>query len=233
MKEDYTGWIKLHRKLLNWEWYEDANVFRLFIHCLLKANTEQKTWKGLVLERGQFFTSISNLGSDLRLSDRAIRRAIEKLIKSENMTSKGANKGTTITVLNYDSYQENKKQKGEQTVIKGASNGANKGTTTKEVKEVKNNKEIEESEIYRSFAHLSITREECRKLWRAGFDKQEIDDILDSIENNANNKKYTSLYLTANNWLKRDHKDRHPRSEVKIVQGTTSPYWDLLKPEYR
>jgi hypothetical protein len=60
--------------------------------------------------------------------------------------------------------------------------------------------------IYRSFAHLSITFEEFDKLSET-YSKQKIDNILDEIENNANNKKYTSLYLTAKNWLKRNQPD--------------------------
>lgn len=39
------GWISLYRKILNWEWYSDANTFRLFIHLLLQANHEEKNGK--------------------------------------------------------------------------------------------------------------------------------------------------------------------------------------------
>ena len=32
-----SGWIKLHRKITEWEWYSDANTFRVFMHLLLTA----------------------------------------------------------------------------------------------------------------------------------------------------------------------------------------------------
>jgi hypothetical protein len=32
------GYIKLYRSLLKWEWYDDSNVFRVFMHLLLTAN---------------------------------------------------------------------------------------------------------------------------------------------------------------------------------------------------
>ena len=55
----------------------------------------------------------------------------------------------------------------------------------------------------KSFAHLSISKEQFQKL-EANYLKQQIDDVLDAIENFKQNKKYKSLYLTAKNWLKKE-----------------------------
>lgn len=73
--------------------------------------------------------------------------------------------------------------------------------------------------IYRRFAHLSLSEADYIKL-NKDYTKQQIDRILDSIENFANNKKYKSLYLTAKNWLKDE-----PKHEENNTMKFKAP-WD-------
>ena len=99
------GWIKLHRKILDWEWYTDAPVRILFEHLLLTANYEDKKWRGMTIKRGQKVTSIGHLAEETGLSVQQVRTALEKLEKSKNVTSRATNKFTLVTIENYGLYQ--------------------------------------------------------------------------------------------------------------------------------
>jgi hypothetical protein len=84
---------------------------------------------------------------------------------------------------------------------------ANKGIQTIANIAVNDNDNVNviSKDIYRSFAHLSITNSDVEKLLDK-YSINEIDEVLDSIENFKGNKKYTSLYLTANKWLSKNKK---------------------------
>lgn len=107
-------WIKLHTKLLNWEWYSDINTTRLFIHCLLKANYKDKMWHGIKIERSSFVTSLQNLSEETGLTVQQTRTALDKLISTGNITNKSYTKYRVISIVNYDMYQENNRQDNKQ-----------------------------------------------------------------------------------------------------------------------
>lgn len=99
------GWIKLHRNMLDWEWYEDVSTTRVFIHLLLTANHKDKKWKGEVIKRGSLVTSIRHLAEDTRLSTPTIQKCLKKLIKTGEIRKRSTNKYTIIEVVNYSKYQ--------------------------------------------------------------------------------------------------------------------------------
>ena len=136
------GWIKLHRKLIEWEWYSDKNVKALFLHCLLKANIKDKKWKGVDIKKGQFFTSISNLAFELDMTIKQIRIAMKKLESTGETASKGASNGTLITICNYDIYQTSGQVEGQAEGQTRGKPGASQGQQLKNNKKEKNEKNI-------------------------------------------------------------------------------------------
>jgi hypothetical protein len=100
-----SGWIKLHRQILEWEWYSDNNCFRLFLHLLLKANHKEKRFKGLELKVGSIVTSRDLLARETGLTSQQIRTALTKLISTNEITSVTSSQGTIIQIVSYEKYQ--------------------------------------------------------------------------------------------------------------------------------
>jgi hypothetical protein len=99
------GWIKLHRQILEWEWYSDNNCFRLFLHLLLKANHKEKRFKGIELKVGSIVTSRDLLARETGLTSQQIRTALTKLISTNEITSVTSSQGTIIQIVSYEKYQ--------------------------------------------------------------------------------------------------------------------------------
>ena len=99
------GWIKIHRQLLEWEWYDDINVTRLFLHILLKANHKSKNYKGELIQIGEHLTSREILSNETGLTIRQVRTALTKLKTTNEVTIKSSSQGTKIQVVNYEKYQ--------------------------------------------------------------------------------------------------------------------------------
>jgi hypothetical protein len=158
------GWIKLHRKLLNWEWYDDMKTKSFFLHCLLKANFETKRWHGFTIPSGAFITSLSKLNEETGLTTAEIRTCVGKLTESgeiEKVPLKHK-QFTLIKVCNYGTYQNldlennNASTKSQQKNDKRESIKKHKSekrtTTTKKEKNNKNSILKEEIEIMHDFS---------------------------------------------------------------------------------
>ena len=130
-------WLKLYRKLVEWQWYTDANTLRVFIHLLITANYKANSWKSETIEAGQLITSNARLASDLDLSIKQIRNALKKLQKSNDIDVKGASRYSLITLLNWGVYQEEGQSKGKQGANKGQARGKQRATLKERKKDIK------------------------------------------------------------------------------------------------
>ena len=99
------GWIKIFRLFLEWEWYGDTNMVRLFLHLLLKANYEDKRWQGIVIKRGQLVTSSLTLAAETHLSRQRVRTCLSRLEHTGEISIKTTNKFSIITICKYGNYQ--------------------------------------------------------------------------------------------------------------------------------
>lgn len=150
-----NNYVKIDRKILEWEWYKNLNTCRLFFHILLKANWKEGKFEGKKIERGQFVSSISKLSEETGLTQREIRTAIGHLKSTGELTVKTYNKYSVFTVNNYCIYQTIDNQNDKQTAGNRHSND-NLTTTIEERKEEKedNKKTLRKAEANALFEKL-------------------------------------------------------------------------------
>lgn len=103
---DNQGWIKLHRSIVDWEWFDDANTLSLWIHLLLKANYKDSTWHGIEIKRGSMVAGRIELSKMTGISEQSIRTSLAKLKSTNNITIKSTNKYSVISINNYNLYQD-------------------------------------------------------------------------------------------------------------------------------
>ena len=120
------GWIKVHRKIVDWEWWSDHNTTRLFMYLLLIATHEDIKFQGKVIKRGQLVTSRAKLSLATGISERSIRTSLENLKTTNEITIKSTNRFTIITICKYEDYQliedESDQVNDQQTAIQTTSN---------------------------------------------------------------------------------------------------------------
>lgn len=133
------GFVKIDRRILDWEWYDDANTMRLFFHCLLKANWKAARWHGMTIEPGQFVTSLQVLSDETQLTISQVRTALEHLIMTGEITNKSHSKFRIITVVKWNEYQVDSRQIADKSQTNDKQIATIEERKKERIKEINNN----------------------------------------------------------------------------------------------
>lgn len=219
-----TGWVMMHREILEWEWYDDANTMRLFLHVLLKANFDQKEWRGIQINRGQLVTSVKNLAAELQLSNQQTRTSLKRLQSTNEVTIKTTSKYSIITVTCYDKYQSANKQNNNQTTNEQrAEQQTNNNQTTNEqqtnnnnvrIKELKNSINKKEKGKSKRFTRPSLEQLEGYFSQKIPFDPHKASGLANKFFNHYESNGWKvgrnamkSWERTADNWVARENEN--------------------------
>ena len=178
-----NGWIKLHRKITKWEWYDDGNTFRVFLHLLLTANHEDSRYRGHKIPRGSVVTGRKTLAEHLRLSEQQVRTSLKKLNSTNEITSQSTNEFTIITICNYETYQDK-----------------NLANNQRNNQQITNNQPTDNQQITTSEEEKKRRREERKKYYVSGkaFDASTYISSLISeirVEEESDHSKLLTLHI--------------------------------------
>jgi DNA-binding transcriptional regulator PaaX len=213
-----NGFVFLHRKMKEWEWYTDSNVKDVFIHLLLSANHEEASWHGIKIGRGQVVTGRFQLGKETGISQQSLRTALKKLKSTGEITIKSTNKYSLVTLVKWSEYQGSSTNKVTSKLTndqpttnqqlttnnkdnkKDKENKINKGETLvpllKEVKYLKR-EQITDCVIEELAQKYEVPVEFARDCW---------DTAKNWLDSKALTKTDYKAFLS--NWIKRDKADR-------------------------
>jgi DNA-binding transcriptional MerR regulator len=153
-----TGWIRIHRKFLDWEWFNKSEAVHLFMYLVLKANHKDGQWQGIDVKRGQFITSFGKVSTDTGISLQTIRTLLKKFEKTNEINIQTTNKFTIVTICKYECYQQENEPTNTQLTNE-------QQTTNKQLTTNKNDKkEKKEINIPELSEFLAFAIQECSNI---------------------------------------------------------------------
>ena len=99
------GWIKIHRDIRSWEWWDDLVMVKSWFTILMLANSCDRKWHGYEIKAGSFITSRERLADELGLSVDKTRTVLARLKKTGEISVITSNQFTLITINNWKQYQ--------------------------------------------------------------------------------------------------------------------------------
>lgn len=171
-----SGYVILHRSMLEWEWYGDEAVKVLFLHLLLKANWKPGKFRGQDVPCGSMICSIEALAANLGWTRSRVRHTLDKLKATGEVTSTTTNHWTTLTIVNWAKYQGGNQRSSQPTAIKAANKQPTNSQPTATIEEGKNSNKGRINRESTPSASRSLTF----KTWTVDDFKRECKAIVDA-----------------------------------------------------
>lgn len=133
-----SGFIKIYRSLLSWEWYDDIITKTVFLHLLLTVNIKDSRFRGVEVPKGSRVYSYNSLCEELGITMRQARTAISHMRTTGEVTTQNYPQFSIISIQNWDKFQ---------TVRQGSDKASDKVATSTVTSERQHNKNIKKKEL--------------------------------------------------------------------------------------
>jgi hypothetical protein len=113
------GYVKLWRKSLDSGFLQNPQLWAFWCWCLMKATHKpKKVMVGMQIVElgpGQFVFGRKAAAKELKISEQTIRTCVNKLKMFQNLTIKPTSKFSVISIVNWDTYQQETEKANHQT----------------------------------------------------------------------------------------------------------------------
>jgi hypothetical protein len=201
-----SGWIKLHRKVIEQGWLQHGDLWRFWCWCLLKASHKAINMrvglKEVSLLPGQFVFGRSAAGKELRMSERTVRTCLTALKTTNNVTIETTSKFSIVTICNWVKYQSNESENDQQsdqqndtqvTSIRPASDQQVTTNKNERMEECKNEKKKRIAPIILGeFKNVRLTQEEVDR-FKAELNGDMFARVIQVLDEQIEEKGYKSM----------------------------------------
>lgn len=234
-----AGWIKLHRKILDSVVFDNPDLLKVWIWCLLKATHDDYTQlvglKVVELTKGQFITGRFKGAEELKLNPSTFYKYLKVLEKLNTIDLNSNNKMTVVTVVNWGKYQLDENETCQQN---------NNNVTTKEQqsntnKNIKNNKNISIYSIFDNYSENPELRQALRDYSvmrnkiKAPLTERAVTLLLNKLDTLASTEDLKIKLLenaTLSNW-KSVYPLKEEKQQDKPKQGKPNKFHNFMQSE--
>ena len=101
-----NGWVKIYRKIKEWQHYQEPRVLQVFLELVLSANSNPSWSHGKRVGRGEVIISVSDIMKSTGIkSNNTVIDALNKLEESGDIKREPFGNGTKITINQFSKYQ--------------------------------------------------------------------------------------------------------------------------------
>lgn len=229
-----TGWVKIHRAILDDPTFQNEKLFKIWMYCLLKAShQEHEQMVGLqvvLLQPGEFVFGRIKDSARLDMKPSTLWKYLKALEKMGNIEIKSNNKFSVINVRNWSKYQDRETEREQQSNNKVTSKEQQRDTN-KNDKNGKNEKKrdyiISGSENHELIKNLwsetglpnikkiSAKRNQMLNARLKEHGEESFKEIVDQIKNSAFLRGQNKNGWSANfDWVIK------PTNYLKVLEGT-------------
>lgn len=158
-----NGFVKLHRKMIEWGWYSDCVVKDVFLHILMVAAFKPGQYRGHEIQPGQAIIGRKKMADELGFSEQQVRTALKKLESTGEISIFSTNKFSIVTVENWMFYQGDDKENNQQSTNNQPTSNQQVTNNQPHLKNVKNVKNVKNIKKYNIPPSIDEVRAYCEE----------------------------------------------------------------------
>ncbi|KKL47315.1 hypothetical protein LCGC14_2336750, partial [marine sediment metagenome] len=230
------GWVKLHRKTLKSRVFRNAELLKLWVYCLCRANHEEqwvevRTGKGVtevLIKPGQFIYGRLQTARQLSTSPSSVRNRMVKLESMQNLVVEPDTHYSIVTICNWETYQAFFEEEGQ---AKGQPQDNHRTTTGQPQDTDKNDKNVKNDKKKESMPSPSFDKfwaeypksrrndkKRCSRIWKDEKLELIAEKIITALKSHKKSEQWMSNIIpNATTWLNQE------RWEQELSRGKITP----------